>query len=95
MTKTVKYTTNDFSLASGKSISPLEIAYETYGKLNKDKTNAVLICHALTGDQYACAINPITKKPGWWDILVGKGKPNLSLLVTTSFHRQTFEQFFV
>lgn len=75
MTKTVKYTTNDFSLASGKSISPLEIAYETYGKLNKDKTNAILICHALTGDQYACAINPITKKPGWWDILVGKGKP--------------------
>ena len=75
MTKIVKYTTNDFSLASGKSISPLEIAYETYGKLNKDKTNAVLICHALTGDQYACAINPITKKPGWWDILVGKGKP--------------------
>ena len=42
MTKIVKYTTNDFSLASGKSISPLEIAYETYGKLNKDKTNAVL-----------------------------------------------------
>ena len=75
MTKLVKYTTNDFNLASGKSISPLEIAYETYGKLNKDKTNAVLICHALTGDQYACAINPITKKPGWWDILVGKGKP--------------------
>ncbi len=52
-----------------------EIAYETYGKLAADKSNAILICHALTGDQYVASDHPVTGKPGWWDRMVGPGKP--------------------
>jgi len=59
----------------GGAIAPLTIAYETYGALNKSKNNAILLCHALTGDQYAAGINPVTGKPGWWDVLVGPGRP--------------------
>lgn len=50
------------------------IAYETYGQLNEDKSNAILICHALTGDQFVMGVNPITKRDGWWDEVVGAGK---------------------
>ncbi len=76
MTKIVNFDSKKkLPLVSGKSISPLEIAYETYGELNADKSNVILICHALTGDQYVSGINPITKKPGWWDIIVGDNKP--------------------
>ena len=63
-----------FNLENGKKIINPEIAYKTYGKLNSKKTNAILICHALTGDQYAAGINPITGKKGWWSNLIGKGK---------------------
>jgi homoserine O-acetyltransferase len=52
-----------------------QIAYETYGALNPDRTNAVLVCHALTGDQYVASPHPITGKPGWWERMVGPGKP--------------------
>lgn len=62
-------------LDSGSEIGPWQIAYETYGTLNADKSNAVLICHALTGDQYVASTNPITGKPGWWSLMVGPGKP--------------------
>lgn len=62
-------------LDSGASLSPLEIAYKTYGRLNADKTNAVLVCHALTGDQHLASTHPMTGKPGWWDRFVGPGKP--------------------
>jgi homoserine O-acetyltransferase/O-succinyltransferase len=51
------------------------IAYETYGELNAAKSNAILITHALTGDQYVASNNPITGKPGWWETMVGPGKP--------------------
>ena len=62
-------------LESGQRIAPLSIAYQTYGTLNADKTNAILVCHALTGDQHVANVHPITGKPGWWEAAVGPGKP--------------------
>ena len=61
-------------LISGKQLSPFTVAFQTYGKLNPQKSNAVLVCHALTGDQYVANPHPLTGKPGWWDCLVGAGK---------------------
>ena len=62
-------------LDCGQSLHPYVIAYQTYGHLNADKSNAILICHALTGDQHVANIHPVTGKPGWWETLVGPGKP--------------------
>ena len=62
-------------LDGGALLSPVEIAYETYGTLNADASNAVLICHALTGDQHVASPHPVTGKPGWWARMVGSGKP--------------------
>ena len=62
-------------LDSGSELGPFTIAYNTYGTLNAAKSNAILICHALTGDQHVANINPLTGKPGWWSYLVGPGKP--------------------
>ena len=62
-------------LDCGVDLSPFQIAYQTYGELNADKSNAVLICHALTGDQHVANRHPVTGKPGWWETLVGKGRP--------------------
>jgi homoserine O-acetyltransferase len=63
------------ALDCGVAFGPVEIAYETYGTLNADRSNVILICHALTGDQYLASENPMTKKPGWWWRMVGSGKP--------------------
>ena len=60
---------------AGVVLAPLTIAYQTYGRLNRDKTNAILVCHALTGDQHVANTHPLTGKPGWWEIMVGPGKP--------------------
>jgi homoserine O-acetyltransferase/O-succinyltransferase len=65
----------DFALAGGGVLPELTIAYETYGKLNANRSNAILICHALTLDQYVASQHPRTGKPGWWTRLVGPGKP--------------------
>ncbi len=62
-------------LDCGAELGPFPVAYQTYGTLNADKSNAILVCHALTGDQFAAEPNPITGKPGWWDLTVGPGKP--------------------
>jgi len=61
-------------LDSGKQLTPLTIAYMTYGTLNADRSNAILIAHALSGDQFVASIHPVTGKPGWWDLSVGPGK---------------------
>jgi len=61
-------------LDCGKTIKDFPIAYETFGKLNEKKNNAILVFHALTGDQFVTAINPITNKEGWWSNAVGSGK---------------------
>ena len=61
-------------LQNGSTLKNPTIAYQTYGKLNYNKSNAILICHALTGDQYAAGIHPITFKKGWWHDMIGKGK---------------------
>ena len=63
------------ALDGGGTLSPVELAYETYGALNADASNAILICHALTGDQHVASNHPITGKPGWWVRMVGPGKP--------------------
>jgi homoserine O-acetyltransferase/O-succinyltransferase len=62
-------------LDCGQDIGPVDIAYKTYGQLNADKTNAILVCHALTGDQHVASVHPVTGKPGWWETLIGPGKP--------------------
>jgi homoserine O-acetyltransferase len=61
-------------LDCGKTIRNFPIAYETYGELNEKKDNAILIFHALTGDQFVSGINPVTKKDGWWSYAVGSNK---------------------
>ena len=61
-------------LDCGQTISNFPLAYETYGKLNDKKDNAILAFHALSGDQFASGVNPITNKEGWWNYLIGPGK---------------------
>jgi homoserine O-acetyltransferase/O-succinyltransferase len=65
---------NPLKLDCGQIINNFPLAYETYGSLNKNKDNAILIFHALTGDQFVTGTNPITKKDGWWSFAVGENK---------------------
>ena len=62
-------------LDSGAALGPFTLAYQTYGALNDARSNAVLVCHALTGDQYAAGLHPVSGKPGWWTTLIGPGRP--------------------
>ena len=62
-------------LDSGATLGPITIAYETFGTLNAERSNAILICHALTGDQFVIGKNPVTGRSGWWPSMVGPGKP--------------------
>jgi homoserine O-acetyltransferase len=60
-------------LDAGSLLTPFQIAYQTYGELNAARSNAILVCHALTGDQHVANTHPVTGKSGWWDLLVGPG----------------------
>lgn len=63
------------TLDNGEVLSPVTVAYSTYGALNAERTNAILICHALSGDQYVASANVQTGRPGWWETMVGPGRP--------------------
>lgn len=65
---------NELKLVSGKKLGPITLAYETYGRLNKEKTNAILVEHALSGDAHAAGFHDGEKNPGWWDSMIGPGK---------------------
>ena len=62
-------------LDCGAELGPVTVAYQTYGRLNAQRTNAILVCHALTGDQFAAGSHPVTGKSGWWELTIGPGLP--------------------
>ncbi|HUT53608.1 MAG TPA: homoserine O-acetyltransferase [bacterium] len=73
---TFAQTPREMTLDSGLTLGPITLAYETYGELNRDKSNAVLICHALSGDAHAAGYHDKDdNKTGWWDLVIGPGKP--------------------
>ena len=76
-TKTIRVVSPDkpLQLVSGKTLGPIDVAYETYGKLNPAGDNVVLICHALSLSAHAAGFNNSDdEKPGWWNIMIGPGK---------------------
>jgi len=66
--------TNPLYLESGRILEPYDITYETYGTLNDDKSNVIVVCHALTGSHHAAGLYEDEHKPGWWDGFIGSGK---------------------
>ena len=65
---------DSIALDGGTTLAPVDVAYETYGTLNSDKSNAILILHAFSGDAHAAGVSPESGKPGWWDNMIGPGK---------------------
>jgi len=74
MVRTQHFTFDELVLESGEKIAPVTIAYETYGVLNRKKSNAVLVLHALSGDAHAAGVQEGEAHPGWWDAMIGPGK---------------------
>lgn len=76
-TRTVRLFTADepLELELGGTLGPIDVAYETYGTLSPSADNAVFICHALTGDAHAAGFHEGARRPGWWDNLIGSGRP--------------------
>lgn len=73
-TFTFAHSPNEMMLKSGVKLGPITLAYETYGELNKERSNAILVFHALTGDAHAAGWHEGAKHPGWWDGMIGEGK---------------------
>ncbi len=73
-TKLEKFT-NALYLESGRILEPYELVYETYGELNQDKSNVIVLCHALTGSHHAAGRYEGDRKAGWWDDMIGESKP--------------------
>jgi homoserine O-acetyltransferase len=65
---------DELLLESGRTLGPVTLAYETYGRLNADRSNAILVCHALSGDAHAAGFHAGEETPGWWDAMIGPGK---------------------
>ena len=73
--KIVEFSNTNFKLDSDYILNNFKIAFKSFGTLNKKKNNVILVCHALTGDQYVTGYNPVTKREGWWSRMVGPDKP--------------------
>ena len=73
--KIIEFSNANFKLDSDYILNNFKIAFKSFGTLNKKKNNVILVCHALTGDQYVTGYNPITKREGWWSRMVGPNKP--------------------
>ena len=73
--KIVEFSNANFKLDSDYILNNFKIAFKSFGTLNKKKNNVILVCHALTGDQYVTGYNPVTKRDGWWSRMVGPNKP--------------------
>jgi homoserine O-acetyltransferase len=74
ITTKTEHFTNPLYLESGRILEPYDIIYETYGTINDDKSNVVVVCHALTGSHHAAGVYEDETKAGWWDGIIGSGK---------------------
>ncbi len=77
-TQAVELFAEGFEFESGVRFGPITVAYETYGTLNENGDNAILVCHALSGGAHAAGWHEGSRKPGWWDTMIGPGKASMA-----------------